>query len=237
MTSGIYSIRNRETGKQYIGSSVGLHRRFSAHRYLLNAGEHHSIHLQRAWDKWGAAAFDFEIVLLCDPSMLRDYEQRCFTAFAPKYNIARDATASALGTKASEQTKKKMSNAHQGFEHTPEAIEKMRTAALMRGPRSEEYLKHMSEAQLGKKNGPPTQEHRDKISKALTGRKHSAPRTPMTGNIIFCVVCGTPRYVQAYRLSNAKYCSLTCNGIAKRAQEPQKVISSHEPLTINQEAA
>jgi hypothetical protein len=55
--SGIYAIRCLANGKVYVGSSAGIDARWSEHRYDLNAGRHHSPHLQNAWVKYGAAGF------------------------------------------------------------------------------------------------------------------------------------------------------------------------------------
>ena len=49
----IYKIENKIAGKLYIGSSLSLKNRWERHRRDLNSGIHHSIHLQRAWDKYG----------------------------------------------------------------------------------------------------------------------------------------------------------------------------------------
>ena len=43
--AGIYAIENKVNGKVYVGSAVDL--------------GHHSLKLQRAWDKHGAASFAF----------------------------------------------------------------------------------------------------------------------------------------------------------------------------------
>lgn len=50
---GIYQIKNLETENIYIGSSINISRRISAHKYLLKKGTHHCTFLQRAWNKYG----------------------------------------------------------------------------------------------------------------------------------------------------------------------------------------
>ena len=62
MTCGIYRIRCRANGGVYIGSSVNMEQRFQMHRWLLDHDRHHSIHLMRAWHKYGAIPFDFESI-------------------------------------------------------------------------------------------------------------------------------------------------------------------------------
>lgn len=49
--SGVYQILNCQNGKSYIGSSVNIQQRWSAHRSLLNKGQHPNIHFQRSWKR------------------------------------------------------------------------------------------------------------------------------------------------------------------------------------------
>lgn len=86
--SGVYMIRHRESGKCYIGSSYNMRRRVQAHRGHLNRGTHHSPHLQNAWRKHGADAFDFLPLLRCSVADLLYYEQRALSAISPPYNTA-----------------------------------------------------------------------------------------------------------------------------------------------------
>lgn len=51
MTQGIYRIYNTKNKKSYVGSSICVERRWVEHFKLLKFGKHHSIKLQRAWDK------------------------------------------------------------------------------------------------------------------------------------------------------------------------------------------
>src|SRR5438874_2219078 len=60
--SGIYMIRCLANGKVYIGSAVDLANRERAHRSDLNGGKHHCGHLQNAWNKYRAEAFEWSIV-------------------------------------------------------------------------------------------------------------------------------------------------------------------------------
>lgn len=58
----IYQIRNILNDKRYIGSSIEPDRRFSRHKSSLKCGKHHSMALQRAWEKYGETNFVFEII-------------------------------------------------------------------------------------------------------------------------------------------------------------------------------
>lgn len=58
----IYRISCAASGKLYIGSARHPRMRWNAHLFRLRRGDHHSIHLQRAFSRHGESAFKFEIV-------------------------------------------------------------------------------------------------------------------------------------------------------------------------------
>lgn len=62
---GIYRIVNLENDKVYIGSSKDIQSRWRKHVQMLNQCQHHSPHLQAAWDKYGRDSFAFEVVEEC----------------------------------------------------------------------------------------------------------------------------------------------------------------------------
>jgi len=66
MTSAIYAIVNNVTCDMYVGSAVNVNRRWNAHRNLLLKQCHYNLRLQRAYDKYGGKAFDWEIVQFVD---------------------------------------------------------------------------------------------------------------------------------------------------------------------------
>jgi putative transcriptional regulator len=91
-TSGIYTITNTITGKQYIGRSVGINGRWAAHRALLDRGEHVNKVLQADWQHYGAGAFTFdvlEVIATADVSVLAAAEARHLEAASGElYNVA-----------------------------------------------------------------------------------------------------------------------------------------------------
>jgi hypothetical protein len=100
---GVYQIENTVNGKVYVGSSTCLKRRFKAHRNALLAGRHHSAKLQRSWDKYGEAAFEFLVLLNCAKSDVLLYEQFLLDAWKPHevgYNMSPTA-GSCFGFKPS----------------------------------------------------------------------------------------------------------------------------------------
>lgn len=74
-SSGIYEIRNLTNGKRYIGSAVNFDKRWKAHIWKLNKGQHHAPHLQASWKKYGGGGFVFEPLLICAKENLTLYEQ------------------------------------------------------------------------------------------------------------------------------------------------------------------
>lgn len=72
---GIYKIENCINGKYYIGSSNDIYRRWKEHIKLLNNNNHHSPHLQFAWNKYGEKNFKFIILEECDEENLLTREQ------------------------------------------------------------------------------------------------------------------------------------------------------------------
>lgn len=108
--SGIYEIVNTVNGKRYIGSAVKLALRWRQHRCELRKGRHNP-HFQSAWKKYGESAFVFTVLEYVDDiSALIGREQFYINSVKPEYNCAPIA-GSRLGTKAGEETKRRISEA------------------------------------------------------------------------------------------------------------------------------
>ncbi|MBA4547717.1 GIY-YIG nuclease family protein [Thermoactinomyces intermedius] len=111
--AGIYLIKNNITNKIYVGSSANIERRWKEHKKSLNAGTHHSPHLQASWDKYGKEAFSFSIIeVVDDVNNLIDREQFWLDELKPYkedigYNILPNAY-SRRGVPLSEEAKQKM---------------------------------------------------------------------------------------------------------------------------------
>lgn len=61
-TLHLYSIRNMINGKQYIGQAADVRQRWYTHLSSLRRGRHHSLSLQRSFNKYGEEAFDFVVI-------------------------------------------------------------------------------------------------------------------------------------------------------------------------------
>lgn len=88
---GIYEIKNKLTGKSYIGSSKQIQKRWEQHLQALEKGSHHSVLLQRAWTKYGKDCFEFTIKEECTKEQLLEREQH-YLNFKPQYNIGFQAS-------------------------------------------------------------------------------------------------------------------------------------------------
>jgi hypothetical protein len=112
--SGIYKILNIANGKLYIGSAKNLFKRKQKHfRDLVNS-DHHSILLQRAFDKYKEVNFQFEVLEECQVEKLIEREQHYLDTLKPEYNICKTA-GSRLGAKLSEEVKIQLSTSHTGL--------------------------------------------------------------------------------------------------------------------------
>jgi group I intron endonuclease len=160
-TSGIYQIRCLANGKVYIGSAVHIAKRWGDHRNDLARGVHHSCRLQRAWLKYGAAQFVFEVLeIVSNKANLIRIEQGYLDRIRPAdptvgFNNSPTA-GSNLGIRLSPQARAKLSAAHKGKTLTVEHRAKQ-SAALKgrsRPPRSAEWRAKLSAAHKGKTHSP-----------------------------------------------------------------------------------
>lgn len=107
--SGIYKIVNTVNAKQYIGSAVDFYGRWKTHLSSLRKNKHHSIVLQRAWNKYGEENFSFQFIeSVDDKTKLLDREQYYINTLKPEYNIAQIA-GSCFGLKHSKESSEKKS--------------------------------------------------------------------------------------------------------------------------------
>lgn len=150
--SGIYGIFNIEAGKVYIGSAVNISRRYREHLKKLRKGEHHSPHLQRAWNRDGPGAFMLKALRYVEREQLLSAEQELIDFFQAAwdeagYNICPSA-GSSLGRKVSDETREKIAAAHRG-----KRLSDAHKAAIGAGSRGrkkpEETIKKMRAAQQG----------------------------------------------------------------------------------------
>ena len=95
---GIYIITNTANGKRYVGSSKRIDRRLSHHKWSLRSNRHHSVALQRAWNKYGEESFSFGVAAYVSESDRIWYEQTFLDSLetylpANGYNLCKKADA------------------------------------------------------------------------------------------------------------------------------------------------
>jgi len=147
-TSGIYRIYCIADGREYIGRSVHIERRWAEHRKKLLLGNHRNPIMQGAWNKHGEASFKFEIVEILGRNELQQREQELLDelfAHGKPFNLRRDACG--------------------GADHTPEAIEKM---SARRSQANAEMWKERRES-----GWKMSDEQRALLSAAASGREQS----------------------------------------------------------------
>ena len=86
---GIYKIVNKINGKFYLGSSVNFKKRKEKHLRDLKKNTHHSILLQRAYNKYGIENFEFEFIEECENILEREQELLDLIDFSKSYNVSR----------------------------------------------------------------------------------------------------------------------------------------------------
>lgn len=153
--AGIYFIQNNITNKTYIGSSADVDRRLRDHFNQLRGERHHNTHLQRSFTKYGEDAFTkgiCEIVENVDDLLAR--EQEWLDAHGDM-NIA-PKTGSTRGWRASDETRRKMSEAQSGVKNP------------MFGKKRPEIGEMVRRLKTGVKL---TEEHKRKCSEALKGNR------------------------------------------------------------------
>ena len=187
--SAIYAIRNELNGDLYIGSAQNVRSRWKGHRSLLSRNKHHSVHLQRAHNKYGSGNLDYSIIeYVDDKDKLLQREQVWLDFFRPRYNIAILAGSPTKGLKFSPETRAKMSASQMGKKRSMTDEHRARISATKKGKKlsveglrrlresfavrfTPEYRKAWSESRKGK--SAITEEGRKKISKSLMGNSRT----------------------------------------------------------------
>ena len=89
----VYEIVNLKNNKRYIGITNNVKRRFSSHLSALRYNKHVNAKLQRAFNKYGELAFEFNIIekTLCSSEELANKETyyiKYFDSFNNGYNLS-----------------------------------------------------------------------------------------------------------------------------------------------------
>lgn len=176
MSAGIYQITQASNGLRYIGSAVNIADRWGLHVRQLNNGRHHSAWLQRCWDKYGRAAFEFSVLEdVSNNGLLLAREQVWLDRERPEFNSCRVA-GSQLGVKRSAETRALIGAKMKGRPVSDATRSKLSVAGA--GNKHNNGRKHsvasrakMSAASIGRKCSDAA---RANMSAARLGRKVSA---------------------------------------------------------------
>lgn len=168
MKSGIYIIINVVNNKVYVGKSLNISLRKSAHFSLLRRQKHPNIYLQTSYNKHGKENFIFNNIEMCEFSVLNKREEFWIKFFCSDnreygYNLITCVDGIQVYSK---ESREKMSKNHANFAkekhpfygktHSEEARKKISEAAKgrtspMKGKQcSKESKQKMSDAKKGK---------------------------------------------------------------------------------------
>lgn len=132
--SGVYSIYNTVTNMVYIGSAINLKTRYMSHCRNLRTNQHDNHKLQKAYNKYGVASFEFHILLsysTCADVVEKEqlYMDLCQShSRCGGYNLKPEAK-SMKGYVHTDETKARISNSLKGRVFSDETKAKLSAAA------------------------------------------------------------------------------------------------------------
>lgn len=189
----IYIIKSKiKPNRFYIGSALNYKRRRKLHLQQLRRGIHHSIKLQRHYNKYGRGDLEFSILELCSSDMILPIEQRYIDELTPLFNICKIA-GNTLGYKHSSATKKRMSISKKGKPIMREWTKEQRLAVSQRrlGAKASEETKAKmrlrKKSMLGKKHRPESIEKMRaiKLGKKMSQSMKDKARSRLLNNPIY----------------------------------------------------
>lgn len=186
--AGIYAITHVTSGRRYIGRSKDIENRWRIHLNELRNGEHHSIYLQRVWDKEGLEAFVFEMLEYVEgdgTELLRTLiareryhlEERLKERDSWEFNIAKSAEGP-VGVVRSPELRQQWSEKRKGRPWSPERRAKYRYTEAMRAASAARKGRPLNEKQYTAITTvtPGRLAHVMKLVELQTGRSASPQR-------------------------------------------------------------
>lgn len=159
----------------YVGYSVDLNERRTAHFAELRKNIHGNQKLQNSWNKYGEGNFLYEILIECEEEYLRSEENywcNLLNVHDRRYGYNIEPT-SPIGTiRLSEETKKKIGDKSRGKVVSKATRDKLRQANLGK-KQSKETIEKRLKTMEGRWGHPISEEHKEKLRKVHLGRKHT----------------------------------------------------------------
>jgi group I intron endonuclease len=175
--SGVYTIVCLVNGKTYVGSSVNVRSRWNAHRRDLRNGQHVNSLLQRSWNRYGEAAFRFNLLRGVPPVYLIQAEQEMIDCLRTAdrrfgFNLAPKAS-STVGYRFSDDQKAKVSASVKAkYQNDPGYRAKLLTSIKAKC-QSPEHRAKMSALVKAKHQNDP--EYRAKMSASAKAKCQNDP--------------------------------------------------------------
>lgn len=170
---GIYGLRNKISGKWYVGQSVNIAKRWNDYK---NHRCRRQPKLYNALKKYGFEAFDKVLIETCNRvTWILDYREmywiRVLNSFRSGYNSTEGGRGS-LGRAVSEDTRKLIGNKSKLRRHTPETIEKIREARTLQPP-TPMRLEHLERLRILSKTRIVSEKTKEKMRLSHLGKTHS----------------------------------------------------------------
>lgn len=194
-TTGAYRWFCVVSCKSYVGGAYkDFEGRRVEHLRALRIGRHFNKHLQRAWDKYGEASFEFEILGRCSPDEVKELEQYWLDGLQAYrsdcgYNICPNAESRLGATYEMSETHKanlaascrrrlesltdaqRAERSRKAKEHGQSPAMRAKVSAARKGKKlSAEHVEKVASQKRGKPRNP---EAVRKTAEALRGRKRS----------------------------------------------------------------
>jgi group I intron endonuclease len=183
---GVYEIFCQANGKRYIGSASGRYGflgRWKTHLDDLRKQKHHSVLLQRAWNKYGEANFVFRVIEEVNNTSLCLEKEQYWLDYFQSYNSEKGFNISPTASSTL------------GVKHSQEAIQKNRLARLGKKQSDESRLKASKALLLF--NQTKIESNLEKINQAIESLRNSGSLVNITN---ICIETGFSRTtVRAYR--------------------------------------
>jgi len=160
----VYLIRNKLSGKCYVGVSVNIHSRWRQHKYWAKNKEVVS-KITNSIKKHGVENFEFSVIELCEKDFFDEKERYWISKYNSVENGYNLTYGGSVRKIVSEETKEKMSKSRLGV---PKSESHKNKIAEVNGSR--ESREKFSKLNLGRKLSDET---RKKMSESKKGFRHT----------------------------------------------------------------